>query len=340
MDDIGAEIGTGISFYAQSLSENFDRAVELMADSELHPAMPKDAFEVVKRQGAGALKGMLVSPDYLAKRALHQALFPASDPTLREATPETVSALTLADVRNYYKAAFRPDMTTVVVIGNITPEKARAIVEKYLGTWKAEGPKPDVLLPTVPPNKPAATRVPNKSQVQDRVALAQTLGMNRYDADYYALQLGNKVLSGGFYASRLYRDLREKSGLVYYVGSAMNIGQTRGVFSVNYGCDPPNVNKARTLVMRDLTAMQTKPVSDEELHQAKSLVLRAIAMADASLGGIAQRLLSLSMLDLPLDEPARAARVYHDMTAAQVKDAYKKWLRPRDMVQVVQGPPL
>jgi zinc protease len=302
--------------------------------------MPQDAFEVVKRQAAGALKGMLESPGYLARRTLHRALFPAGDPTLREATPETVSALTLEDVRNYYKAAFRPDMTTVVVIGNITPKKARAIVEKYLGAWKAQGPKPDVLLPTVPPNKPSATRVPNKSQVQDKVALAQTLGMNRYDADYYALQLGNKVLSGGFYASRLYRDLREKSGLVYYVGSGMNIGRTRGVFSVNYGSDPPNVNKARTLVMRDLTAMQTKPVSDEELHQAKSLALRAIALADASLGGIAHRLLSLSMMDLPLDEPARAARVYHDMTAAQVQAAYKKWLRPGDMVQVTQGPPL
>jgi len=76
------------------------------------------------------------------------------------------------------------------------------------------------------------------------------------------------------------------------------------------------------------------------LQQSGGDPLRAIALADASLGGIAQRLLTLSMLDLPLDEPARAARVYHDMTAAQVQDAYKKWLRPGDMVQVIQGPPL
>jgi zinc protease len=338
LDDIGAEVGTGVSFYAQDLSDNFERAVELMADNELHPAMPKDAFEIVKAQAAAALKGLLQSPGYIARRTLHRALFPASDPTLREATPETVNALSLDDVRNYYQSTFRPDMPTVVVIGNITPGKARAIVEKYLGAWKAAGPKPDVLLPTVPPNKHSATRVPDKSQVQDRVALAQTVGMNRYDADYYALQLGNNVLSGGFYASRLYRDLREETGLVYYVGSAMNIGETRGVFSVNYGSDPPNVNKARTLVMRDLTALQTKPVSDEELHRAKSLVLREIALEDASLGGIAHRLLSLSMLKLPLDEPARAARMYHDMTAAQVQAAYKKWLRPGDMVQVTQGP--
>jgi zinc protease len=81
-------------------------------------------------------------------------------------------------------------------------------------------------------------------------------------------------------------------------------------------------------------------VSDKELHQAKSLALRDIAMADASLGGIAQRLLSLSMLDLPLDEPARAARLYHDMTAEDVQDAYKKWLRPQDMAQVTEGPPV
>jgi zinc protease len=340
LDDIAAMVGTGTSFYAQALSNNFERAVELMADNELHPAMPKEAFEIVKKKGAAALKGLLQSPGYLTRRAFNRGLFPADDPTLREATPETVSALTLKDVRDYYESTFRPDMTTVVVIGNITPERARAIVEKYLGAWKAKGPKPDVLLPTVPPNKAITTRVPNKSQVQDRVALAQTVGMNRYNPDFYALQLGNRVLSGGFYASRLYRDLREESGLVYYVGSSMQIGETRGVFSVRYGSDPPNVNKARALVMRDLTAMQTTPVSNKELHQAKSLVLRNIALEDASLGAIAHRLLSLSTLHLPLDEPARAARKYHGLTAKQVQAAYKKWLRPGDMIQITEGPPL
>ena len=340
LDEIAAEVGTGTDFYAQALSGNFERAVELMADNELHPAMPKDAFEIVKKKAAAALKGLLQSPGYLTRRAFNRSLFPADDPTLREATPETVSALTLKDVRDYYESTFRPDMTTVVVIGNITPERARAIVEKYLGAWKAKGPKPDVLLPIVPPNKASATRVPNKSQVQDRVALAQTVAMNRYDPDFYALQLGNRVLSGGFYASRLYRDLREESGLVYYVGSSMQIGETRGVFSVHFGSDPPNVNKARALVLRDLTAMQTTPVSDKELHQAKALVLRNIALEDSNLGRIAHRLLSLSSLHLPLDEPARAARKYRDLTAKEVQAAYKKWLRPGDLMQVTEGPPL
>lgn len=339
VDDIGADLDAGGSFYAQALMSNFDRAVELLADNELNPALPEKAFSIVKSQVASSLKGLLQTPNYLAQRALRKALYPAGDPTLRQATPETVNALTLDDVRRYYRSVFRPDMTTIVVIGNISPQKARSIVEKHFGGWKAEGPKPDVLLPKVPLNKPSVTFVPNSTQVQDSVTLAQTLGLTRFDPDYYAMRLGNTVLSGGFYASRLYHDLREEAGLVYFVGSAVHAGETRGLFSVTYASDPPKVADARGLILRDLTAMQTTPVSDKELHQAKSMLLRSIALADASLNNIANRLLSQSLIGLPLDETERAARSYRDMTAKQVQAAYKKWLKPKHLVQVTEGAP-
>jgi zinc protease len=339
LDDIAVEEDAGPNFYVQSLTDKFDRAVELLADNELNPALPKEAFAVIKDQVAASIKGSLQSPDYLARRALHKALFPENDPIQRRATPETVDALNLDDVRHYYEKTFRPDLTTIVVIGKITPEHAREIVEKYFGAWKAEGPKPDTLLPKAPPNKPSVTHVPNASQVQVQVTLAQTLDLNRFNPDYYALELGNRVLSGGFYASRLYRDLREDAGLVYFVGSSFNVGETRGVFSVNYASDPPKVSQARTLVLRDLKAMQENPVSEAELHQAKALVLRQIPMSEASIGQIAQHLLGLAAIGLPLDESTRAARRYFDMTAEQVQTAYKKWLRPADMIQLTEGPP-
>ena len=102
------------------------------------------------------------------------------------------------------------------------------------------------------------TQVPDSSRVQDKVTLAETLQITRTNADYYALQLGNHVLGGGFYATRLYRDLREKSGLVYFVSSTFNIGLTRGVYQVAYACDPPNVGKARAMILADLADLQTK----------------------------------------------------------------------------------
>ncbi len=340
LDDIAAEQGAGTSFYVQTLSDKFDRAVELLADNELNPALPKEAFAVVKGQVAATAKGRLQSPDYLTQRALHKGLFPQKDPTQRQATPETVNALSLDDVRGYYEKVFRPDLTTIVVIGKVTPEHAREAVEKYFGNWKAAGSKPDTVLPQAPSNKPSAVFVPNASQVQDKVILAQTLGLNRFDPDYYALELGNHVLSGGFYASRLYRDLREEAGLVYFVDSSFNVGETRGVFSVEYGSDPPKVSQARTLVLKDLQAMRDKPVSEEELHQAKALALRQISLAEASVGRIADQLLGYALIGLPLDESTLAAQRYLTMTAEQVQSAYKKWLRPADLVQVTEGPPM
>jgi zinc protease len=241
-------------------------------------------------------------------------------------------------VSGYYRHVFRPDLTTIVVIGNVTPEKAREVAEKYFGDWKASGPPPQTDLPPVPPNPPGVTAVPNKSRVQVSAHLAETLGLNRFDPDYYALELGNHVLGGGFYATRLYRDLRENAGLVYFVDSSFGIGKTRSTYRVDYACDPQNVSKARGVIERDLKAMQTTPVSNDELRQAKAMLLRQIPLGESSVQHMAGGLMSRATIGLPLDEPSVAAHHYVDLTADKVKVAFAKWVRPGDLVQVTEGP--
>ena len=241
-------------------------------------------------------------------------------------------------MKNYYAAAFRPDLTTIVVIGNVAPENAAAMIEKYFGGWQAEGEKPNTLFPPAPTNSVSVTHVPDASRVQDKVTLAETLPLTRTNADYYALQLGNHVLGGGFYATRLYRDLREKSGLVYFVSSTFNIGLTRGVYQVAYACDPPNVSKVRTTILNDLKDIQAKKVTAQELHQAKLMLLRDIPLAESSVDSIASGWLSRSVLGLPLDEPVLAGKIYVQLNAKDVKNAFAKWLRPDGLVQVTQGP--
>ncbi|HZE20791.1 MAG TPA: insulinase family protein, partial [Desulfobaccales bacterium] len=195
-----------------------------------------------------------------------------------------------------------------------------------------------VLLPPVPPNQPSTVAVPDTSRIQDKVTLAQTLGLTRSNPDYYALVLGNHVLGGGFYATRLYQELREETGLVYYVNVDVDANQTRAVYAVNYGCYPGNVAKARAIVGRNLKEMQTKPVTPKELRQAKAMLLREMPLQEASLSDIAANLISRWVLDLPLNEPTIAAKHYVALTAPQVKAAFAKWVRPQDLVQVTQGP--
>ncbi|HTW64985.1 MAG TPA: pitrilysin family protein [Bryobacteraceae bacterium] len=338
LDDIGANESAGTDFSLEVLANHFDRGVELLAQNELHPALPAGAFKIIQGQLAETVAGELKSPGYLTQHALESALLPNNDPDLRHATPASVSSLSLADVHSYHSRVYRPDLTTIVVIGKVTPEQARAAIEHNFGTWKAEGPKPQTLLPAVPRNEPSNTAVPNTSRVQDEVTLAEALPMNRANPDYYALNLGNRVLGGSFYASRLSRDLRENAGLVYTVSSRIESGPTRTFYAVSYGCDPPNVSKARAIIERDLKQMQDEPVPEDPLHLSKVLLLQQIPLSEASVDSIADGLISRVRNQLPLDEPTLAAHKYVDLTAGQVKAAFAKWIRVNDLVQVTQGP--
>jgi zinc protease len=338
LDDIAANETAGYEFSLSVLTGNFSRGVELLADNELHPALPEKAFAVVKRQTSEFLAGNLKSPEYRTHRALDLALLPAGDPVLRQATPASVANVTLDRVRSFYASTVRPDLTTIVVIGDVSAEEAKSVVEKWFGGWHASGPKPATTLAQVPPNKPSSVSVADPQAVQDSVFLAEQLNLDRFSPDYYPLQLGNHVLGGGFYATRLYHDLRQVAGYVYTVDVRLDASKTRASYAVTYGCEPTNVSKARALIERDLDQMRTRDVSDEELHQAKALILRQIVLNESSEEAVAHGLLGRAEIDLPLDEPVIASKKYYAITAPEIREAFDKHLRTGGLVQVVRGP--
>ncbi len=108
--------------------------------------------------------------------------------------------------------------------------------------------------------------------------------------------------------------------------------------SIDYGCDPQNVSKARDMVQQELVSMQKANVTSAELQQAKALLLRQIPLAESSEDAVASGLVSRARIGLPLDEPTHSAERYFNMTADQVREAFAKWIRPGDFVQVVRGP--
>jgi zinc protease len=339
LDGIGAKERAGTDFAVQTLSESFEQGAQLLADNELHPALPQPAMTIIQQQVAQGVEARNHSPGFLTQRSLRQALYPANDPSLRMATAQTVRALTLDQVRDYYRLTFRPDLTTITVVGKVTPERARAVIERNFGSWTTTGPKPQTDLPTAPPNKPGVIAVPDDSRVQDIVVLAQNLNLTRDDSDYYALELGNALLGGGFYSTRLSIDLRKNSGLVYSVGSVLQAGRTRGAYLIEYACDPGNVSKAADVVVREVKAMQTAPATVDELTRIKAMLIRQIPLGEASVDEIAHGLLERTDLGLPLDEPTIAARRYVELAAQDVQQAYARWMRPDEMVRVTQGPP-
>ncbi|KZC18463.1 MULTISPECIES: M16 family metallopeptidase [Rhodanobacter] len=337
LDAISARESAGSSFSLAVPSVHFAEGIALLADNELHPALLPQAFSVVQRQTARVVAGQLQSPAFLTQLGLGMALLPPNDPQLRYPTPKGVMRLTMFRVKHYYRQTFRPDMTIIVVVGKVDPAQAKQVVEQAFGAWKADGPKPDVDYAAVPANKPGQFNVPDASVSQDSVQMAQTIDVTRNDPARFALNIGNQVLGGGFYASRLYHDLRDTRGLVYTVGTRFDLDKHRSTYTVSFGADPDRVAAASAIVVQDLKQMQQTPVTDSELKRAKGILLRQIPLGESSFGAIGGQLLTLSVEDKPLDAMTIAGQHYLQLTAKDVQQAYAKHIRPDAFVTAVKG---
>ena len=338
LDAITATEHAGTQFSLSVPARHFAQGMALLADNELHPALSPQAFAYMQHNAAGSWRGQIHSPGFLNDIGLEKLLLPAGDPSLRHPTPKSIMGLTLPKVQRYYAQAFRPDMTTIVVVGKVTPAEAMWVVAKTFGRWLATGPKPDVDYAPVPLNKSGGLHTPDSSAVQDSARLTELIPVNRESPARFALRLGNQVLGGGFYASWLYHDLREKAGLVYYVATNFDLDKHRGRYTVSYGCDPDKVFPARNLILKDLERMQNGVLPTADLNRAKGILLRHIPLSESSFGGIGGQLLTYASLGEPLDENVIAGRRYRALTAAQVQQAYRKYIDLKRFVLAVKGP--
>ncbi len=334
---IGAEEHAGFAFSLRVPAAGFDRGMQLLADNEMRPLFPPQNFELLRNAVADRVQGTSVTPEYRSAASLYAALYPKNDPVQRVATVASVEGLSLQDVRDYFKATIRPDLTTIVVVGDVDTDHALAIVRRYFSDWHSSGAPPATTLPPAPRNAGAEVAIPSLGAVQDSVTFAETMGVRAGTIDFDALSLGDQMLSSEFYASRLYRDLREQSGLVYYVTTRFNADGGRYAYEVQWGCDPRNVAQVAGIVQRDLQSMRTTPPTVDELLRAKSLAVRALPLQESSQSGVAETLLDRASAGLPLDDASAQAR-FLQITGPQITAAFAKYIRPGDFVQIVQGP--
>jgi zinc protease len=340
MDAIGAEYSVGSDFSLQVLPQYLSAGVELLAKDLLNPALPRRAFESQQRIFARELAGRLSSPLFKFGRAVATSLLPKGDPALRIPTPESVRSLTLADVNTYEAKVMRPDETTIVVMGDVKSDAVKSLIAKYFGGWQAHGPKSDLVYKPVVLSRPTQVFVPDGFRRQDAVILAETLDSSYNDPGHYAVALGNGFLGGALFASPLYRELRVKRGLVYYVGSSAGFSRTRGSFRIDFGAYPNKVEEAKQLAIEQLRVMADRPLTPDELHLAKASALRKIELTNQSVGDLAGSWLFYSREGLSLDRLYLVARHFERLTAAEIRAAFKKYVDPSRLSTFVLGKPV
>jgi zinc protease len=336
-DDRAADLSFGLKFEAHGRAGDFPVLLDALADDVRHPRFPADRFDVVRNQLAGFTNRRAQQAGFEAQRLFNAALYPAGDPALRIATDRSIGAVTLDDVKAYHAQYVRPDLTTLVVVGDVDPAAVVADVQHAFGDWTATGPKPDLHLPAIPLPEPQTRIVTTSSQ--DVTVQLGAPALPRTSPDFDSLTLANTVYGGGSLESRLFREVREKRGLVYGASSALEANADRGTFTVQFSAVPSKIDEAETVVKSELRRMQTDAVSDDELARAKTRVVATQLIAEQATSSIAGDLMRIGLNELPTTYYTTLAARYASITAADVQRAAQTYFHPDNLVEVRIGPP-
>ena len=340
---LGANLSTASSFDASSVRmsvpvSKLAEALPLMSDVALRPSFPVSELDRLRKE---RLTGLLQARDNAG--ALIQLAFPriVFGPTHRYGTsanglPATIEALTVDDLKTFYRSHFRPDNATLLVVGDLTPATALPMLERAFGNWKADGMAP--LVADVP-NAPQLTKrqvylvdKPEAAQSQIRIGW---VGVSRSTPDYAVLEVLNTVLGGSF-TSRLNQNLREKNGYAYGASSGFDMRLSAGPFLAAAGVQTDKTADALKEFFNELNGILT-PVPPDELAKARNYVALGFPGEFETTSDMARKLEELVIYNLPDTTFSDFVPSVTAVTAADLQRAAARFVQPERMAVVVVG---
>ena len=337
--DIGARIGGGTeedrsSLSIRSLSSPAERdaAVALAAELLSRPSFPA---EVLKRERARAIAGLneaLTQPATLANRRFSAAIY-AGHPYGGLRTPESLAAIARDDLIAFHRAHYGANRASIAIVGDLD----RAAAERLALTLTRDLPRTAAPEPLPAPAMPAAAtlHIPHPS-AQAHILLGQP-GMAREDPDYFPLLVGNYVLGGGGFVSRLTSEVREKRGFAYSVYSYFAPQQVAGPFQIGLQTRGGQVDQALQVVRDTLDGFVADGPTDAELQAAKDNIVNGFGLRLDSNAKILGYVSMIGFYRLPLTWLETYPRAVAAVTADQVRDAFARRIRPEHLVTVIAG---
>lgn len=302
------------------LSRNFDPAARLVADALRRPRLAPEDFERVRANRLEALAQQDYEPSLVAARVAMRALMSESSPYGLPAagTPETVSGLSLDDIRSAHALLLRPEFTTLLVAGDITAEEAKPALEAAFGSWTA--PSAVSLGGADASTRPAESMrlliVDRPGAVQTVIALAAP-APTAASPQRVALRLLNTILGGSF-TSRLNQNLREEHGYTYGAGSRFGLSRNVGVFTARTSVQAEVTGEALREFLHELTRIRTGDISDDETVKARETVRNDLMSVYGTPRGTIGRAGGLIADGLPLEAAAADLAAAADATAADL----------------------
>jgi zinc protease len=309
--------------------------MDLFATLLQKPDFPATVLEREKARSIAGLREAATQPESISDKAFSQALFGNHPYALAESVePETVEKITRDDLVGFYRAHYTRSNVVVAIIGDVTRQQAEAMVEQLTASLP-EGLAPPALPPVPLPPQPVERRIPHPA-AQSHILIGQP-GIKRGDPDYFPLYVGNYILGGGGFVSRLTEEVREKRGLAYSVYSYFMPMREAGPFQIGLQTKREQTEQALALVRETLKKFVKEGPTAKELKAAKDNLTGGFALRLDSNSKVLDYLSVIGFYGLPLTWLDDYVGQINKVTLAQVKDAFTRRIRPEQMVTVVVG---
>ena len=341
--DLGAAFGGSagndrMSFQLRTLTDAdlLQKSVALAARELGEPAWPDDVWQRERQRLSAAIKESRTRPGTIAGLAYSAAVY-GSHPYGYETTPESLARIGVADMRARYADFIRPCRAKVSLVGAVTRAQADALVTQLLA--RLPQGSDCAPLPAVPEVVPLAAakdeRIPFQS-AQSHVLIGQP-GYKRSDPDFFALLVGNHILGGGGFTSRLMTQVREQRGLSYSVYSYFAPGLHAGAFTAGLQTRPDQAAEALGVAQKVIADFVANGPTADELQAAKDNLIGGFPLRLDGNRKLLDNVANIAWNNLPLDYLEHWTQRVDAVTADQIKTAFQRVLQPQKMVTVVVG---
>jgi len=338
---LGVRLNAGSSWESSTLSlhtptAQLDSALALFADVALRPSFPANEFDRLKKTRLTELLQLKDQGPAIANIAYPAIVYGSSHPYGARllGTEGSVAGLSVADLQSYYGSNFRPNNSTLIVVGDVTPAQIEQKVNRFFGGWQRGDVTP---VKYTDPPKAGTTTVylidkPGAAQSSFRIA---TVGVPRSTRDYFALTVMNTILGGSF-TSRLNNNLRETKGYTYGARSQFDMRRAAGPFIASAEIVAAKTDSALIEFMKELNAIR-QSVPPEELSKAKRYLQLQLPSDFETTQQIAGALVPVAMYGLPLDYYNNYVQNIEAITPADVERVARQYVNPGSLAVVIVG---
>lgn len=342
--DIGANLSgrfdsdrAGLGLRTLSSVKERTRALDIFARLLNEPVFPASVLEREKVTLIGALKDADTRPDTIVRRTFGRLVYPAHPYGRRGAGEvDTVAKLSRDDLAAFHRANYTPRRATIAMIGDVSRAEAEKIAEALTAKLAASD-KPAPQLPEVAALAAPVVRWVEHPSSQSHILMGAP-GISRNDSDYFALFVGNHVLGGGGFQSRISDEVRQKRGLAYSAYSAFSPMLREGPFVVGMQTHGEQAKEALEVVRRTLADFIAKGPTPQELAAAKANIIGGFPLRIDNNRKIHDHIAMIGFFGLPLDYLDQFVKNVERVGVEQVRDAFRRRVDPERMVTVVVGP--